>query len=118
MRRIPDAARIPDTPRVVLAPAIRPLPPPILVSTPARETFDSTTGSSEMKPPYAAAARSDDPRRPTPPAEIPSPPLDLRAEASEPSARAEGSGPLARARSTAEDVLSAAQSVFHVVLPK
>jgi hypothetical protein len=71
-----------------------------------------------MKPPYAAAARNDDPRRPTPPAEIPSPPLDLRAEASGPSARAEGSGPLARARSTAEDVLSAARSVFDVVLPK
>ena len=56
--------------------------------------------------------------RPTPPAEIPSPPLDLRAEASGPSGRTEGSGPLARARSTAEDVLSAARSVFHVVLPK
>ena len=83
-RAFPDAARIPDAPRVVLAPAVRPLPPPILVSTPARETVDSTTGSSEMKPPYAAAARNDDPRRPTPPAEIPSPPLDLRAEASGP----------------------------------
>ena len=89
-----------------------------MVSTPAHETFDSTTGYQEMKPPYAAAARNDGARRPTPPAEIPSPPLDLRAEASEPVGRAEGSGPLARARSTAEDVLSAAKSVFHVVLPK
>jgi hypothetical protein len=88
-----------------------------MVSTPARESVDSTTGYQEMKPPYAAAARNDDPRRPTPPAEIPSPPLDLRAEASA-SARAEGTGPLARARTTAEDVLSAAKSVFHVVLPK
>ena len=115
--RVPEAARIPDAPRVVLAP-VRPLPPPIMVSTPARENVDSTTGSSEMKPPYAAAARVEDPRRPTPPAEIPAPPLDLRAEASGPVGRAEGSGPLARARSTAEDVLSAAKSVFHVVLPK
>jgi hypothetical protein len=112
--RVPDAARIPDAPRVVMAPAIRPLPPPVLVSAPARETFDSTAGS-ESRPPYAAAARIDDPSRPTPPANIPSRPLDLRAETSEP---AEGSGPLARARNTAEDVLSAAKSAFQVVLPK
>jgi hypothetical protein len=116
--RIPDAARNPDAPRVVLAPAIRPLPPPIQVSTPARETFDATTGSSEIRPPYASTARNDDPRRPTPPAEIPVTPLDLRAEASGPSVRPEGSGPLARARSAAEDVLSAARSVFDVALPK
>ena len=116
--RVPEAARIPDTPRVVLAPAVRPLPPPIMVSTPIHESIDSTTGYQELKPPYAAASRNDGPRRPTPPADIPSPPLDLRAEASETVGRVEGSGPLARARSTAEDVLSAAKSVFHVVLPK
>lgn len=116
--RVPEAARIPDTPRVVLAPAVRPLPPPIMVSTPVHESVDSTTGYQELKPPYAAASRNDGPRRPTPPADIPSPPLDLRAEASETVGRVEGSGPLARARSTAEDVLSAAKSVFHVVLPK
>jgi hypothetical protein len=114
--RVPEAARAPDAPHVVLAP--RPLPPPIMVSTPARESVDTTAGYQDMKPPYAAPARNDDPRRPTPPAEIPSPPLDLRAEASAPAAPAEGSGPLARARTTAEDVLSAAKSVFHVVLPK
>ena len=116
--RVPEAARIPDAPRVVLAPAVRPLPPPIMVSTPERETVDTTPGYQEMKPPYAAAARNDGPRRPTPPADIPTPPLDLRAEAAEPVGRAEGSGPLARARTTAEDVLSAAKSVFHEVLPK
>jgi hypothetical protein len=116
--RVQDTARVPEAPRVVLAPAVRPLPPPVMVSTPARETFDSTTGYQEMKPPFAAAAGLDGPRRPTPPADIPSPPLDLRAEASEPMGRAEGSGPLARVRTTAEDVLSAAKSVFHVVLPK
>jgi hypothetical protein len=116
--RVPDAARVPEAPRVVLAPAVRPLPPPVMVSTPERETVDATPGYQEMKPPYAAGARNDGPHRPTPPAEIPSPPLDLRAEASEPVGRAEGSGPLARARTTAEDVLSAAKSVFHVVLPK
>lgn len=116
--RAPEAVRVPDVPRVVSAPAIRPLPPPVVVSTPAYEAVDSTTGYPEMKPPYAAAARNDGPRRPTPPADIPSPPLDLRAEASGPLGRAEGTGPLARVRTTAEDVLSAAKSVFHVVLPK
>jgi hypothetical protein len=117
--RIPDAPRVPDAPRlvpdasrmdashVVSAPPVRPLPPPIMVSTPAAETFDSTTGSSQMKPPYTA-----DPRRPTPPADIPyaRPPLDLRAEATEPVAREH--------TTVAEDVLSAAKSVFHAVLPK
>jgi hypothetical protein len=63
-----------------------------------------------MKPPYAATARTDDPRRPTPPAEIPSGPLDLRAEAT---------GPSPREHTTiAEDMLSTAKSVFHAVLPK
>ena len=111
--RIPDAARVPDQPRIVSAPPVRPLPPPIMVSTPQAETFDSASGSSQMKPPYAGAARIDDPRRPTPPADIPevsSRPLDLHAEATEPSAREH--------TTVAEDMLSAAKSVFHAVLPK
>ena len=113
--RIPDAPRVPDLPRVVATPPVRPLPPPIMVSTPAAETFDAAAGSSQMKPPYAGAARIDDPRRPTPPAEIPaaapaSRPLDLHAEAAEPSTREH--------TTVAEDVLSAAKSVFHAVLPK
>jgi len=104
--------RAPDAPRVVSASPIRPLPPPILVSTPPTQTFDSS-GSSPMRPPYAA--RIDDPRRPTPPADIPAaspsaPPLDLHAEAEEPSRRGH--------TTVAEDVLSAAKSVFHAVLPK
>jgi hypothetical protein len=118
--RVPDAPRVPDPSRVVsappvAAPPVRPLPPPIMVSTPATETFDSTAGSSQMKPPYAGAARIDDPRRPTPPADIPaaapaSRPLDLQAEAAEPSTREH--------TTVAEDMLSAAKSVFHAVLPK
>jgi hypothetical protein len=106
--RTPDAARIPDTPRVVMAtpseasraaPAspLRPLPPPIMVSTPPREAADP-------------AAETGDSRRPTPPADIPaSQPLDLRAEATE---------PVREHRNVAEDMLSAAKSVFHAVLPK
>ena len=126
--RIPDAApRIPDAPRVVAAPVVsapvmsapvaatppvRPLPPPIMVSTPSSETFDSNAGSSQIRSSYPAAARVDDPRRPTPPADIPSSPssqpLDLHADAAEPREH----------RTVAEDMLSAAKSVFHAVLPK
>jgi hypothetical protein len=102
-----EVARVPDAPRVVSAPAIRPLPPPIMVSTPEREALDSA-GSFEGRPPYAA--RNDDPRRPTPPADIPTPTLDLRAEAAAPSERGH--------TTVADDVLSAAKSVFHAVLPK
>ena len=110
--RVPEAPRAQDPPRVVSASPVRPLPPPILVSTPTTQTFDSS-GSSQMRPPYAA--RIDDPRRPTPPADIPAaspsaPPLDLHAEAEEPSRRGH--------TTVAEDVLSAAKSVFHAVLPK
>ena len=110
--RAPDAARIPDTPNVVSAPPVRPLPPPIMVSTPSGETLDPAA-SSQTKPPYTAA-RVDDPSRPTPPADIPpspaSRPLDLHAEAVEPSEREH--------TTVAQEVLSAAKSVFHAVLPK
>jgi hypothetical protein len=122
--RAQEAARVPDAPpRVVSAPpaeapraasvpAVRPLPPPIMVSTPAaNEAFNPAAGSSQAKQPYADGARSEDARRPTPPADIPlSQPLDLRAEAAEPSAREH--------KTVAEDMLSAAKSVFHAVLPK
>ena len=108
-----EPARAPDAPRVIAAPApvpspapagappVQPLPPPILVSTPP-----------DGKPPYPPAARPDDPQRPRPPAEIPDPrpPLDLRADAVE--AQPQGRP------SVAEDVLSAAKSMFHSVLPK
>jgi hypothetical protein len=113
--RAQEAARAPDSPpRVVSAPpaeasraastpAVRPLPPPIMVSTPA--------AGEQVKQPYADGARTDDARRPTPPADIPlSQPLDLRAEAADPSTRAH--------KNVAEDMLSAAKSVFHAVLPK
>ena len=113
--RSPDAPRTTDAPRVVSAPPVaaapvRPLPPPIMVSTPGTETFDQSAGSSQARPPYAA----DDPRRPVPPADIPpalpSAPLDLHADATDLPAREH--------RTVAEDVLSAAKSVFHAVLPK
>jgi hypothetical protein len=98
-----EAVRVPEVPHVVAAPVpaavtappVQPLPPPILVSTPPAE--------SPAKPGY-------DPHRPTPPADIPDPrPLDLRADAVD--------SPPHRP-SVAEDMLSAAKSVFHSVIPK
>jgi hypothetical protein len=109
------APRVQETSRVVTAPAaaapaVRPLPPPIMVSAPPSESYGQ--GSSQPRPPYAANAGAADPSRPTPPAEIPaSRPLDLRAEAAEPSVRE-------RTQAAAEDVLSTAKSLFHAVLPK
>jgi hypothetical protein len=78
-----------------------------MVSTPPSETFGQT---SQPRPPYATSA-TDDPNRPTPPAEIPAsrPPLDLRAEAAEPAKDRTNIG---------EDMLSSMKSVFHAVLPK
>jgi hypothetical protein len=109
--RAPEVAGVPDTPRVVTAPALRPLPPPIMVSTPANPAGDALDQGSQPRAPYANAGMGD-PRRPTPPADIPltRPPLDLRAEAAEPMAKEH--------TSVAEDMLSAAKSVFHAVLPK
>jgi hypothetical protein len=110
--RAPEVAGVPDTPRVVTAPALRPLPPPIMVSTPASPGIDALDQGAQPKPPYVTDAGLGDSRRPTPPADIPlsRPPLDLRAEAAEPMAKEH--------TSVADDVLSAAKSVFHAVLPK
>jgi hypothetical protein len=109
--RSPEAPRTTEAPHVASAPAVQPLPPPIMVSAPNTEAVNPATGSVPAKPPYAAA-RIDDPRRPTPPADIPSssPPVDLRAEAALPPPREH--------KSVADDVLSAAKSVFHAVLPR
>jgi hypothetical protein len=118
--RAPEAARAPEAPRVATAPVVtapvatapvvRPLPPPIMVSAPPADTYGQ--GSSQARPPYASNAGTDDPGRPTPPADIPfSRPLDLRAEVAEPSVRD-------RTTAVAEDVLSTAKSLFHAVLPK
>jgi hypothetical protein len=108
--RIPEAPR-PDVPHVVSASPVQPLPPPIMVSTPRSEAFNPVTGSVPMKPPSAPVAQIDDPRRPTPPADIPSSrPIELRAEAMEPAPR--------ERTSVADEVLSAAKSVFHAVLPR
>jgi len=109
--RAKEPVRVPETtglvsgspvPPPVMSPApIRPLPPAIVVSTPSTETLP--------------AAVADDPHRPSPPADIPtgsapSAPLDLRAESVQPQTRPH--------TSVAEEMLLAAKSVFHSVLPK
>jgi hypothetical protein len=105
---VAHAPVVANAPAAVNPPALRPLPPPIMVSgTPAGEP--RSQAPLQPRPPYAEAV---DPNRPTPPAEIPlSRPLDLRAEVAEPSVRE-------RATAAAEDALSTAKSIFHAVLPK
>ncbi|UFW50856.1 MULTISPECIES: hypothetical protein [Bradyrhizobium] len=108
-----EAARTPEAPRVVTAEpsAVRPLPPPITVSTPSPEAYGNGTSS----PPYTASVGNDDPNRITPPADIPvpmiAPPLDLRADAG-------ASMPSQKKTNVADEMLSGMKSMFHAVLPK
>ncbi|PIT04319.1 hypothetical protein TSA1_28865 [Bradyrhizobium nitroreducens] len=108
-----EATRVPEAPRVITTEpaAIRPLPPPITVSTPSPESY----GNGGSSPPYTASVGNDDPNRMTPPADIPvpviAPPLDLRADAG-------ASMPRPKKTNVADDVLSGMKSMFHSVLPK
>jgi hypothetical protein len=109
-----DASRITEQSRAVPAPPVTPLPPPITVFAPAGENFETSAGS-RMSAPEAGAQRGDGFARPTPPADIPaiasaSRPLDLHAEVIEQGTR--------ERTTVAEDVLSAAKSVFKAVLPR
>ncbi len=109
--RVTEPSRVQETPRTVGVSPVRPLPPPITVSTPSAD--GNNAGSPSANPPYTASIRNDDPNRPTPPAEIPSPPpLDLRAAANEAATARD------RAKAVAQDMLSAAKSMFHTVLPQ
>jgi hypothetical protein len=113
-----EASRTQQVPRpqeqARVAPApVPPLPPAIVVATPPGDGYNAgTTGA--VRPFYPPIARADDPLRPTPPADIPSaaPPIDLHAEAT-------ASLPTEHKNvaNVAQDVLSAAKSVFHAVLP-
>ncbi|RZN08941.1 hypothetical protein CWO91_19790, partial [Bradyrhizobium genosp. SA-3] len=113
-----EAARIPEAPRVTTAEPspVRPLPPPITVSTPSSEAYGNG-GSSPVNPPYTASVGgNDDPNRVTPPADIPvpviAPPLDLRADAGAPTT-------MQRPKTNvADEMLSGMKSMFHAVLPK
>jgi hypothetical protein len=106
-----SGTRTQEAPRTAATSPVRPLPPPITVSTPPADAYNAPSPSAN--PPYTASIRNDDPNRPTPPAEIPAPPpLDLRAAANEAASARD------RAKAVAEDMLSAAKSVFHAVLPQ
>lgn len=111
-----EAARSPEAPRVISAEPsmVRPLPPPITVSTPAPEAYGNG-GSSSVNPSYTASIGSDDPNRMTPPADIPvpviAPPLDLRADAG-------ATMPRPKKTNVADEMLSGMKSMFHSVLPK
>lgn len=111
-----EAARSPEAPRVISAEPsmVRPLPPPITVSTPAPEAYGNG-GSSSVNPSYTASIGSDDPNRITPPADIPvpiiAPPLDLRADAG-------ATMPRPKKTNVADEMLSGMKSMFHSVLPK
>lgn len=109
--RSTEVARLPEAQRPAAA-SIRPLPPPIMVSNPTDQSVDP---SSQPRPPYATDTPDSD--RMTPPADIPvmRPPLDLRAEASEPPSKDQNQK---EHTSVADDMLTAAKSVFHAVLPK
>lgn len=112
---VQEASRAPEAPRVVTAvpSTVRPLPPPINVSTPSPEAYGNG-GTPQANPPYTASLGNDDPNRPTPPADIPvpmiAPPLDLRADAGAAASRPK--------TNVADEMLSGMKSMFHAVLPK
>ena len=93
------------------APAsVQPLPPPVMVAAPAGDTFASGS-NGQMQQPYPYDAQANDPNRPVPPADIPQP-LEVRTDSN-------GVPPLQQHnKNVAEDMLSAAKSVFHAVLPQ
>ncbi len=108
--RVPDAPRpqerakvsvtyTPSSPPAQTPPAIQGLPPATTVVPPLNEV----TITPEPQPPVARAESSF--RPPTPPADIPSRPLDL------------SSGKSRERTSVAEDVVSTAKSVFHAIIP-
>jgi hypothetical protein len=112
--RAPEAPRVQEVPReasrlgptFASVPVVRPLPPPVILATPPAES----PNASAANPPYTASVPVDDPNRPIPPAEIPRPRprVDLRAEAA---------NAASHATTVAQDVLAAAKSMFHAVLP-
>ncbi|CAN5495128.1 hypothetical protein BH10PSE11_BH10PSE11_16450 [soil metagenome] len=117
--RAPETARADETVKpqlerakvnsVVYAPAaapqpqLQPLPPAVTVAPPPSEAAVMAPPPPFPTPISGSAESADDSLRLTPPADIPSRPLDLRAK---------------QRRSVTEDVVSAAKSVFHAVVPE
>ncbi len=84
-------------------PQIQPLPPAVNVAPPPSEAAIMAPPQPFPAPMSNSSDSADDALRLTPPADIPSRPLDLRAR---------------ERRSVTEDVVSAAKSVFHAVVPE
>nr|WP_081421715.1 hypothetical protein [Tardiphaga robiniae] len=100
--RAPEAPRVQEAARTVSPPSMQQLPPPIVVATPSVEKFDP------MPSPHSERSEA---RRMRPPGEIPAPqPMDLQADAA--------GTPRSERTNVAEDVLSAAKSVFNSVIPR
>ncbi|MGH6714986.1 MAG: hypothetical protein ACREDC_02230, partial [Bradyrhizobium sp.] len=115
--------RVQEPRTAAVAPVVQPLPPPIAVSAPPAEGYAATAPVTEPAPAapgvgapsYTAAILANDPDQPVPPADIPlaqptPPSLDLRAGATAPA-------PRKHAKNIAQDMLSAAKSMFRAVLP-
>jgi hypothetical protein len=106
--RVQERARVNS---VVYAPAaappspVQPLPSAVTVAPPQSEAAVMAPPQPFPTPiPGSSESRADDSLRLTPPADIPSRPLDLRTKQGR--------------SSVAEDVVSAAKSVFHAVVPE
>ncbi|MGM4924292.1 hypothetical protein AB8A31_15370 [Tardiphaga sp. 804_B3_N1_9] len=99
--RPPEAPRVQEAARTVPPPSMQQLPPPIVVATPSVEKLD----------PMPSQAERPEVRRIRPPGDIPTPqPMDLQADAA--------GTPRSERTNVAEDVLSAAKSVFNSVIPR
>jgi hypothetical protein len=99
--RAPEAPRVQEAARTVSPPSMQQLPPPIVVATPSVEKLD----------PMPSQAERPEVRRIRPPGDIPTPqPMDLQADAA--------GTPRSERTNVAEDVLSAAKSVFNSVIPR
>ncbi|MGM4929981.1 hypothetical protein [Tardiphaga sp. 619_E2_N8_5] len=99
--RAPEAPRVQEAARTVSPPSMQQLPPPIVVATPSVEKLD----------PMPSQAERPEVRRIRPPGDIPTPqPMDMQADAA--------GTPRSERTNVAEDVLSAAKSVFNSVIPR
>jgi hypothetical protein len=103
----PERARVNSVvyapPPAAPLPPIQPLPPAVAVAPAPNEVAIAPPPPFPAPVSRSSEDSADDGLRPTPPADIPARPLDLRA---------------GQRRSVTEDVVSAAKSMFHAVVPE
>ena len=113
--KTPDAPRVQPVSSVASVPPMQPLPPAINIARPNPDVFEQGNAAPVVRQPYPQSGSREsvaqnESRRFAPPADIPaSRPLDLRAEAS---------SPLSDRTSVTDEVVSAAKSMFHAVIPR